>query len=66
MENINAPMGHPHSDKRHVVRQTRRYLLAAKYSYGTARSLVHYRDLLRTYLTAKQSLIKENKDNGKD
>ena len=47
-------MNHPHPDKQHVVRQVRRYLLAAKKTFGTARGLVHYRDLLQTYLTAKR------------
>lgn len=50
-------MEHPHPDKQHVVRQIRRYLLGAKRSLGSARGLIHYRDLVATYLTAKRHLF---------
>lgn len=49
-------MEHPHPDKQHVVRSVRRYLLGNKKKFGTARSLVHYRDLIATYQTAKKEL----------
>jgi hypothetical protein len=57
-------MKHPHPDKRHVVDSCRRYILACgrKFTgreYGTARALIHYRDLLETYVTAKKELIYE-------
>ncbi len=52
-------MQHPHPDKRHVMFYTRHYILGAKKKFGTARSLVHYRDLIQTYLTAKRQVIRE-------
>ena len=54
-------MHHPHPDKRHVMRQMRRYILATKKSFGTARSLVHYRDIIATYKEAKRQVLKEKK-----
>jgi hypothetical protein len=52
-------MTHPHPDKQHVIDSVRRYILSAgrKFTgrrYGTARALIHYRDLLATYITAKK------------
>jgi hypothetical protein len=47
-------MEHPHPDKLHVLKAMRRHILGAKKSFGTARSLVHYHELLETYLTAKR------------
>ncbi|HWR15153.1 MAG TPA: hypothetical protein VN577_10010 [Terriglobales bacterium] len=52
-------MKHPHPDKRHVMVSTRRYLLGAKRHWGTARSLVHYKALIQTYLEAKRRVIEE-------
>lgn len=50
-------MKHPHPDKRHIVTTYRRYILGFKKQNGSARSLVHYRDLIATYLEAKRELI---------
>ena len=50
-------MQHPHPDKQHVIRQVRRYLLSAKKRFGTARGLVHYNDLIATYLTVKKEVV---------
>jgi hypothetical protein len=36
------------------MRQYRRTIMDAKKRYGTARSLVHYRELLACYLSAKR------------
>src|SRR5689334_9459512 len=44
---------HPHPDKAHLVRTYRRYILWAKKSYGSARGLVHYRQIIAIYLWAK-------------
>lgn len=50
-------MEHPHPDKQHVVRQYRRYILAFKKSFGSARGLVHYRGLVQTYLNCKRAAL---------
>lgn len=50
-------MEHPHSDKAHVVRQMRRYLMRERQCGRNPRSQVHYRELVRTYLTAKRQLF---------
>lgn len=50
-------MEHPHPDKRHIMRTYRRYLLAAKSAFGSARGLVHYHGLVQSYLTAKRQVL---------
>lgn len=69
-------MQHPHPDKQHVVRQIRRYLLAAKKSFSRqekpkpgeriprrgARSLYHYMDLVATYQEAKRILLESQRN----
>jgi hypothetical protein len=50
-------VNHPHPDKLHVIKCVRTYILGNKRKFGTARSLVHHRDLIQTYLTAKRQLI---------
>jgi hypothetical protein len=45
---------HPHPDKQHVVLCYRKFLLSCKRKFGTARSQVHYLDIVRTYLRAKR------------
>lgn len=54
-------MTHTHPDKQYVVDACRRYILTCgrKFTgrqYGTARALIHYRDLIETYVTAKRQL----------
>jgi len=51
-------MHHPHPDKAHVMRSYRKYLLAFKKSNGSARSLVHYREMIEIYREAKRSVIR--------
>lgn len=48
---------HPHPNKRHVMRAYRRYIVDRKKRWGTARGLVHYRQIIETYLWAKRSLM---------
>lgn len=48
---------HPHLDPEHVMRAYRRYILGMKKKFGTARSQVHYRDLIETYLAAKRIVL---------
>ena len=50
-------MEHPHPDKRHVMQTYRRYLLAAKRQFGTARGLGHYQHLVAIYRTAKVAVL---------
>lgn len=50
-------MTHPHPDKVHIVRTYRRAILSAKARFGTARSLVHYHDLVASYKTAKREAL---------
>jgi hypothetical protein len=45
---------HPHPDKQHVVLCYRKFILSCKRKFGTARSQVHYLDIMRTYLRAKR------------
>lgn len=45
---------HPHDDPQHIVSIYRGYILGFKRKYGTARSQVHYRDLMATYVLAKR------------
>lgn len=54
-------MSHPHPSREHIMRSYRRYLLSCKAKYGTARSQVHYRDLLYEYLSAKRDVIAERR-----
>ena len=54
-------MTHPNPDKQYVIDGVRRYILSSgrKFTgrrYGTARVLIHYRDLLQTYVTAKREI----------
>lgn len=50
-------MKHPHPSREHIMRSYRRYLLGCKAKFGTARSQVHYRDLVNEYLAAKRDVI---------
>jgi hypothetical protein len=45
---------HPHPNKAHVVSQYRRHILSSKRKFGSARALIHYRQILETYLWAKR------------
>lgn len=47
-------MNHPHPNPQHIVRQYRRHIMRTKQRFGTARSLVHYRQLVQAYLSAKR------------
>lgn len=47
---------HP-GDPRTVMTQYRRYILARKRQWGTARGLVHYRGLVQSYLWAKRRVV---------
>jgi len=56
-------MTHPNPNKQYVIDSVRRYILSSgrKFTgrrYGTARVLIHYRDLLETYVTAKRELAR--------
>ena len=46
---------HPHPDKLHVRRQYRRHILSSKRKFGSARALIHYRELIETYLWTKRA-----------
>lgn len=48
---------HPNPDKVFLMKTYRAYILGSKKRNGTARSLVHYRDYVREYLTAKKDVI---------
>lgn len=52
-------MSHPHPDKLFVTRQYRRYVLACKKQFGTARSQVHYRELIATYQACKREVLSQ-------
>lgn len=41
-------------DPRHVMDSYRSYILGCKRKFGTARSQVHYRDLIQAYLESKR------------
>jgi len=47
-------MIHPHPDKAHVRRCIRKHILACKRKWGSARSLLHYRGLIATYIEARR------------
>ncbi len=47
---------HPHPDPGHVMRCYRGYLTKAK-RQGSARGLIHFRELLQTYLAAKRLVV---------
>ncbi len=51
-------MEHPHPDKLHVLRCDREFILAFKRKNGNARSLVHYKDFIQTYLACKRKYFK--------
>jgi hypothetical protein len=51
---------HPHPDPRHVMRVYRRHLLGCKRKWSTARGLIHYKGLVRTYLAAKRAALSAN------
>lgn len=44
-------------DPRHLMLAYRRYVLGCKKKFGTARSQVHYRDLVAAYLEAKRRYL---------
>ena len=50
-------MNHPNPNKLFILQIYRRYLLAFKKKNGTARSLVHYKDYVQSYLTAKRQYL---------
>jgi hypothetical protein len=50
-------MDHPHSNKHHIVSSYRQYILGLKRKEGVARSLVHYKDIINSYRTAKRQLL---------
>jgi hypothetical protein len=54
-------MSHPHPSREHIMRTYRAYILGCKKKYGTARSQVHYKDLVREYLQAKRDVIAARK-----
>ena len=41
-------------DPRHIMTCYRQYILACKRKWGSARSLVHYHEIVREYLDAKK------------
>jgi len=45
---------HPHPNPQHIVTCYRKYILSCKRKFGTARSQVHYRELIETYVLAKR------------
>lgn len=45
---------HPHPDPKHVMRAYREHILSFKRKAGSARGLVHYRQMIDTYLWAKR------------
>jgi hypothetical protein len=49
---------HPHPDPAHVMRVYRRHILGMKRKKGSARALVHYRELVAEYLAAKRVLTR--------
>jgi len=51
---------HSHPDKQHVVRSYRQYILGFKRTNGTARGLVHYRDIIRIYQACKLEVANGN------
>ena len=51
-------MSHPHSSRHHIMVAYRRFILGCKKKYGTARSQVHYHDLLCEYLEAKRDVVR--------
>lgn len=40
-----------------VMRQYRRHIMDCKHKWGSARGLIHYRQLLETYLAAKRLVV---------
>lgn len=44
-------------DARHIMETYRRYILACKKQWGSARSLIHYREIVQEYLAAKRRLL---------
>ena len=52
-------MQHPHPNKKHVMESYRKFLLQYKKFHGSARALIHYRDMIQIYLEAKRQYLKE-------
>ncbi len=50
-------MDHPHPNKPRIVSSYRQYILGVKRKEGIARSLVHYKDIVASYRTAKRQLL---------
>jgi len=44
-------------DPRHVMVAYRQYILGCKKKWGSARSLVHYREIIEEYCRAKRRLV---------
>jgi hypothetical protein len=45
---------HPHPDKLHVRARYRRHIMDCKKRWGSARSLIHYRQFIQIYLRTKE------------
>ena len=50
-------MGHPNQNHKYIMETYRQYLLGCKKRFGTARSQVHYRELIMAYLEAKREVV---------
>jgi hypothetical protein len=57
MQKLNYADAHPHPDPRHVMTQYRRHITDCKQKWGTARGLIHYRQIVQTYLAAKRAAL---------
>lgn len=49
---------HPHPDPAHVMRTYRQYILDRKKKWSSARGLIHYRQIVDTYLWAKRAALR--------
>ena len=62
---IPRPM-HPHPNPRHVLVTYRQHILSCKRKWSSARSLIHYREFVATYLWAKRAVATPNPAKGHD
>lgn len=57
-----APLGFHTGDPRLVMSQYRRHILSCKKRWSSARSLVHYKGFIQSYLWAKRVVIASSRE----
>jgi len=52
---------HPHPNPKHVMKCYRGHILGSKRKYGSSRGLMHHKEIIKTYLAAKELVINQKR-----